>query len=63
MSEPIDVTHSPEEREEIRARQADGSRRWKVVGPSWKVARCCYDDLGRTWTDHAEWTLPALTGS
>lgn len=36
--------------------------KWRTVGPSWRIADRCYNDLGPGWTDGAEWEFPAEGG-
>ena len=28
---------------------------WKEVLPSFRIAKCCYNDLGFAWTEHNDW--------
>lgn len=29
--------------------------RWHIIQPHWKIANCCFNDLGPTWTEFVEW--------
>ena len=37
-------------------RWTDG-KGWKSVGTHWRIANNCFNDLGPSWTDHAEWRI------
>lgn len=30
-------------------------KQWKTVEPHWKIATCCYNQLGGAWTDSSVW--------
>lgn len=34
----------------------------KTVGAHWRIAKCCYNDLGPAWTETADWWGNEVTG-
>ena len=34
------------------------SKEWRQIA-RWRIATCCYDDLGPAWTDTSEFRVPA----
>lgn len=32
-----------------------GNMAWRSVGKTWRIAQCCFDDLGPAWTAHSHW--------
>ena len=56
---PLEVTDTPEERQDKLVRRANGERKWmpwkQVKG--WRIARASFNELGPVWTADSEWTF------
>lgn len=58
-AEPID---SPYRRCTLGGRaqfRYENGKGWKTVGEHWKIASNCFNDLGESWTLHADWRIKA----